>query len=297
MPLFLGLDCGGSTCRALLGDERGTVHFKGQAGAANIAATPPRLLQANLQKALYGCPKPDVVCGCFAGLLTQEDGERAGRLLGDLFPSAQVVTFPDYAAAHAASDADLTVVAGTGSVVCSRIDGKFVKTGGRGYVLGDEGSGFRYGRASLLHYLEVGPASASPALREAVARHLGSTEEPAAVAALYRAGSPQAKLSRITDAFVADWERGESYAKMYLAEESDRLAETVAKHVRTFHAGKAGLNGSLAGGLWRASRRFQEALEASIANGVCESQVIFTPLKRAPVLGALNLAMEVMNEY
>ena len=84
MGVYVGLDCGGSSCRALGVTATGDVVHQGQAGPANILSTPRGRLKENLRRALEGCPPADVVCGCFAGLLTQADRDLAHHMLEDV---------------------------------------------------------------------------------------------------------------------------------------------------------------------------------------------------------------------
>src|SRR5438105_3244428 len=127
--IWLGLDGGGSSLRALAVDERGETVFSGQSGPANLLSTPSESLALHFEKALQGVPMPEAICGCFAGLLTNTDREQAIELLAHYFPKALLRVEPDYAAALAAEqDADLCVVAGTGSIVCSNYRGKLVKS-------------------------------------------------------------------------------------------------------------------------------------------------------------------------
>src|SRR2546421_6381610 len=172
-PLFLGLDCGGSSTRALVQDSEGNTVFRGEAGPANLSTTPNDELQANLSKALLNAPQPNFACACFAGLATEDDRQRATNILAQLFPKATLRIERDYPAAFAASPegTDVCVIAGTGSLVCSRAqnpnaesspnaerrmpNAEFEKSGGNGYVLGDDGSAFQYGRALLRHHIDL----------------------------------------------------------------------------------------------------------------------------------------------
>ena len=83
---------------------------------------------------------------------------------------------PDYVAAFLAAppDSDLCIVAGTGSVVCSRaVDGSFLISGGRGWILGDHGGAARLGQAALEHY--VADAQSVPAPFAAAVRAQSAT--------------------------------------------------------------------------------------------------------------------------
>src|SRR5205807_213868 len=149
--------------------SEGNTVFRGEAGPANLSTTPNDQLQANLRKALHNAPQPNFACACFAGLATEDDRQRATIILAELFPKARLRIERDYPAAFVASPdgTDVCVIAGTGSLVCSRIASEseiqnpkskiqnFQKSGGNGYVLGDDGSAFQYGRALLRHHIDM----------------------------------------------------------------------------------------------------------------------------------------------
>lgn len=298
MPLYLGLDCGGSASRALMIDEQGNTVFQGRSGPANLASTPMKSVRKNVCRAVEGAPEPDAVCGCFAGLLTMEDRCAAESLLREALPAAKVRAMPDYCAAHLASEhgADFTVIAGTGSVVCSRIGGEFVKSGGRGFLLGDFGSAFRYGREALVAYLED-PNGASESLRKAVAKHLGSGGENELIARLYRGRSMPARVARLAPAFESDLDSGIGYAVEFLETESTRLAKVVAKHIGRYLSGRRKVKGSLAGGLWEISPRFSESLSASLREILPDPHAELVISKRPAVFGAVQLARELLDEH
>src|SRR5262249_47577599 len=80
----------------------------------------------------------------------------AARPSGGRSPGADSQGAPDYVAAFLAAPrgTDACIVAGTGSVVCSRAaDGGYRVSGGRGWILGDHGSAARLGRAALEHFV------------------------------------------------------------------------------------------------------------------------------------------------
>ncbi|HMS54141.1 MAG TPA: BadF/BadG/BcrA/BcrD ATPase family protein [Fimbriimonadaceae bacterium] len=292
MPVFLGLDCGGSSCRALASDEAQNVLFRGTGGPANVATIPESRLRRSIERATQGAPPPDVVCGCFAGLLTANDRQRAISLLTDRFPQSKVFAFPDYAAALRAggSGIDVCVVAGTGSLVCSLHEGKLRKSGGRGYLLGDRGSGFRFGLHALKHFLDY-PES-STALVQAVEEAFGSGEEGEVLSKLYRSGPPAPLVAKLLSAYVADLKAGQRYAEAALAEEMSALATIASRHILENFDQSATPKVGLAGGVWKASSLFADAFSKSLVELIgkpCPVQRITAP----PVTGALLLAMEM----
>ena len=152
--IFMGVDGGGSRCRTRLRDAKGTLLASFHGGAANvyidfegaiatirscIAAT---LRQAKLPEAargrlriglgLAGGSSPSVAAQVEAAL----DGFAAVRVVNDAVAAC--------IGAHAGQDGGL-VIAGTGSAGVARVAGEERIIGGRGFMLGDDGSGARIG--------------------------------------------------------------------------------------------------------------------------------------------------------
>lgn len=294
MARFLGLDCGGSTCRALVLDENGEAIFRGQSGAANLSTTPPAALRDHLKKALEGCPPVDAACAAFAGLLGSPERERALEILTSLGLPESIRLEPDFAATLAAcpEGTDLCVLAGTGSLVCSRIrGGTLEKTGGLGALLGDDGSAFAIGRAALRDFLDA-PHSSSEAARGAI-EALCETLDPAEIVGkVYRAPSPAAFVAKLAASVGLRARNGEPDAFHLVETQMTALAELAAQHARRLGLEAKGLRIALAGGLWQGSAAFREAfLRALEARGKIEGASV-EHLKRPPVEGAVKLAME-----
>lgn len=296
MSVFVGLDCGGSSSRVLAINESGEILFQGQSGAANLVSTPEGRLRRNLLNATKGCPKPDYVCGCFAGLINSTARDRGIKILQETFEwEADYRAEPDYTAAlYASTEADVCVISGTGSLVCSRPNGKIVKSGGRGYILGDEGSGYYFGRDALQHFL-LNPAEASSYLRQQILDVFGSLEESEIVTGVYKAPTPATILARLVKAVGHDANDGESYALESMERNLADLAGVVTKHVVAHHPGATRLSVSLAGGVWKASGKFKEVflqhLEAMNPGVEWEAHRLLKP----PLHGAVELAREMQH--
>lgn len=273
-------------------DAEGNVLHQGQSGSANLASTPTFRLRQNLGHATKGCPAPSVVCGCFAGLLTEDDRGRAIALLKELFPGANLHAEPDYAAALYASEegTDICVIAGTGSLVCSKGPERIIKSGGRGYILGDEGSAFRYGKDALLAYI-ANPSGASAPLKKCIVDLFDAEDEPTIVSKLYRSPSPQATLAKLAKPLAADAKSGIGYAEDSITRNASELADIVREHAARHLSWKKEIRVSLSGGLWKTSNVFIEGFANQLGNG----DVAFSleRIKTPPVFGAVRLAKEM----
>lgn len=183
MSYFLGIDGGGTGCRAAVADGSGRIIGRGAAGPANISvetegagANILAAARAALQDAGRGhLDELTAVLGLAGANVTA-----AARGLQAMLPfrRTRIVTDAVTAATGALGGGDGIVAAmGTGSVFAVQIGGEMRQYGGRGFVLGDEGSGAVLGRALLSEALraEDGFAPMSPLL-QAVLDELGGIE-------------------------------------------------------------------------------------------------------------------------
>ena len=294
MSVFVGLDCGGSSSRVLAIDEIGNILFQGQSGAANLVSTPEARLKRNLANATRGCDAADFVCGCFAGLLGDETRTLAIQLLEQIFPGAMVRAEPDYTAAFYScpQNTDVCVIAGTGSLVCSKKDNRIVKSGGRGYLLGDEGSGYHYGRDALVHFLNF-PHQSSTALVNMIDEVFGSREESRIISAVYKNGTSGQMLARFAKVLGMDANANDSYALESIERNGTALSGVVRDHVKRYLEPKPTLNVCLAGGIWKAAPIFKNRFEELLSQQMPDRTINVTRITKPPLQGALELAKEL----
>lgn len=300
MPHFLGFDCGGTTIRALVTDENESVIFEGRGGPGNIASTPLAAVRQNLAQAVSGMPGVDAAVGCFAGLLGDDRRAAALEALNSLGLSVPADVFPDYAAALAAAgdEVDVVVIAGTGSLVTSFLNGELFKSGGGGPLLGDEGSAFDIGRRAIaLLCIDDIQAEGSPEFWETVQRLFGTTDRQALVAAVYAPGSPAERLAQLAPVVGEDARNGLPYASGAVDASLTAMVERTRNHCSIARPNAPKINIALSGGLWDASPHFQKRYaellkfwndqDQSDANS---RQYSLERLASPPVLGAARLA-------
>ena len=170
---FVGVDGGATRCRARVRDAGGRALAEATGAAANIhvdfaaaIAVMREVVGDVLKNAGLGpADQPRIAVGFgLAGVNDRADAERV------------VAAFPGYARVSAANDASTAcigahagadgglVIAGTGSAAIARVAGRETIVGGRGFALGDEGSGAHVGldalRAATRAHDGLGPESA-----------------------------------------------------------------------------------------------------------------------------------------
>jgi glucosamine kinase len=148
--LLLGVDGGGTRCRARLAESSGAVLAEGSAGAANIrfgieqscAAVIEATLQCLRQAGLsYAHLEDTVACLALAG--ATEPMELAKAQAQKLPFRRALITTDAHAAcigAHSGRDGGILIV-GTGTVGWAMVRGRHYRVGGWGFPISDEGSG------------------------------------------------------------------------------------------------------------------------------------------------------------
>jgi glucosamine kinase len=157
-PLFLGVDGGATHCRARLRDAYGKLLAEASGAAANIhvdfaaaVAAMRAAVDEVLAKAGLGDLHPETVALGF-GLAGFKQGSDQTRVAA-AFPGFRLVCVANDATtacigAHAGADGGL-VIAGTGSAAIARVGPAETIIGGRGFALGDNGSGSHIGLEAL----------------------------------------------------------------------------------------------------------------------------------------------------
>lgn len=193
--LFLGVDGGGSGCRAALADATGRILGEGRGGPANVVSDPDTALASVLDAA-------------WGAMAAAGEGDDLGRLTAVLglaganvakaaaafrarlpFASSRVENDVTVAVKGAlGADDGIVAAIGTGSIFGVQRAGRVRLAGGWGLILGDHGSGARMGRdlyeAALLAHDGFVPKTP---LLASVLREMGS---PDAVVAFARHATP-----------------------------------------------------------------------------------------------------------
>ncbi|WP_372424804.1 BadF/BadG/BcrA/BcrD ATPase family protein [Salinarimonas chemoclinalis] len=180
-PLYLGVDGGGTGCRARVETAEGTVLGQGLAGPAATRFGIERSWAAILQAAEAAIAEADLgaaeIARIRAGIgvagLGRKGAREAFEALAHPFASIAFATDGLVAClgAHAGRDGAI-VICGTGSCGLGRVEGRDLRVGGWGFPISDEGSGADLGLQAVRVALRAadGRHEASPLTREVLAR-------------------------------------------------------------------------------------------------------------------------------
>ncbi len=263
--LVLGIDGGGSRCTAVLaeGNFAGVRELgRGHGGPANAVSAGFDRAAANVAQAVAAAfaaaarVSEPVASAClgFAGAGRFEIRDRWVAWARDRHIAHRIEVVPDGVSAFGSSGPaawGLVVVSGTGSIVWGRNPaGDLDRCGGRGGLIGDEGSGYAIAIAGLRAAVRSadgwGPATA---LAEAATRRFevaAPTDLPAALAA---SEMTRGRIATFAPDVVVLAEAGDAEARRIIAEAAADLGGQSLAVARRFdlHAGEYPLR--LTGGL------------------------------------------------
>ena len=161
--IALVVDGGGTRTRLwLVQSESRTCLHKLEKGPSNIGQVGEEGLHTLLQQVVMEIPPampPDAIILGLAGVGREPERQKALSAARRVFPQAGVYVVTDAELAYSAAFADgrhgILIIAGTGTIACYRtmVGHEFIRVGGWGPILGDEGGGAWIGREALRHCL------------------------------------------------------------------------------------------------------------------------------------------------
>ncbi len=280
--LLIGVDGGGTGCRARIEDTEGCVLGTGIAGPAAVRLGLDRSLAAvttACRAALAEASLPeDALASIDAGVGLAGIGRKGvlEELIKQPHPFRSVVYVNDAQiaclGAHGGRDGGI-VICGTGSIGYALVNGTEVRVGGFGFPISDEGSGADLGLQAIRVALRTTDGRALPSSfsREVMARFGNDPLE--AVAWMDKASATDyATFAPLVMRYAGD---GESTARRIVREAAEHVDELVRRLVEA-GAARVALLGGLA-----------TAMEPWLAPDV---QRRLVPIEGDAIAGALHLA-------
>ncbi len=310
-PLYLGIEAGGTRTVALLEDCHGQCQAQHEAGPANLRLLDDRQLARHFRSVARALPKPDALAIGMAGARTEADRARIRRAAAKAWPGVPTYATNDLETALMAAEATgaaptnapgkakamrkahaatprVLVLSGTGSCCFGRTpDGKTLKFGGWGHVLGDKGSAYEIGlralKAVVYYYDRDGEWSA---LGGRLLRAL-QLNEPNDLIGWAQSASKAEIASLAVEVFKA-WSRRDSIASDILEGAAESLARDAAHCAGRLVGRKVPVQFAFAGSVLLKQPRFARKVEKKLKQ--LWRNAVVSPLQRASVTGAVALA-------
>ncbi|MCC7154835.1 MAG: ATPase [Bryobacterales bacterium] len=281
---FLGVDGGQSSTTAVAGDETGRVIGYGRGGPCNHVKGPGG--REKFIDAIGGCvgqalesaglPRDTAFeSGCLGFSGGPADKEQL--LSGILKIEKRTVTNDALIAlsgAHAGGPGVITI-AGTGSISLARnAQGKTVRTGGWGFIFGDEGGAFDVTRQALRAILRMDEGWGPPtALRTALLEATGASSANDLLHRFYTTDFPRPRVAAFARLVDVAAEAGDRVADGILDAAAQQLASITAAARRQAFGADEKASIAPIGGVFRSARireRFKALVELVEHNQVVE---------------------------
>ena len=231
---FIGVDGGQSSTTALIGDETGRVIGFGRGGPCNhVGATEgrPKFLNAVGGCVRVACEQAGLERAEFEAAFLGFSGGPADKeaLIGEFLSTKQLSVTHDAVIALSgacAGEPGIITIGGTGSIAYGRnAAGTVARSGGWGYVFGDEGGGFDITRQALRAALRHEEGWGAPTvLRERLLETTGARDADELLHCFYTADYPRSRVatfSKLVDAVAAE---GDPVAQQIIDNAAHQLA-------------------------------------------------------------------------
>jgi len=296
---YLGIEGGGTRTVALLVNGSGQTLRRLEKGPANLKLLTEAQLIRQLRSIAAALPRPDALGIGLSGAWAEADFTRIRSAAGRVWPRLPCWATNDLETAlNAAADgkgagriARVLMVSGTGSSCYAKnLQGKGIKVGGWGHMLGDKGSGYDIGLRALQAVIDAyDQESAWPDLGRRLLRAL-ELNEPNDLIDWAQAADKTAIANLAVEVFAA-WGHKDRIAAEILAGAARSLARDAAACARKIVRPGSPVRFILAGSILLKQPRFA-ALVGRELRKLCPVAAV-TPLKRESVWGAVELARRV----
>jgi N-acetylglucosamine kinase-like BadF-type ATPase len=296
----LGIDAGGTKTVCLLADDAGAVLAEARAGGANLQASGElaveKILHEVMEEALGDrAIVPAAICLGIAGVDRPDDFAVVRAIMKRIGYKARVLVVNDALVAleaGAPAQPGVVIISGTGSICYGRNgSGEAARSGGWGYVLGDEGSGYWIGRAALRAVLrQADRRGPDTALTPMLLEHFGVAQPQGLIHQIYHSNLKPAAIGALARSVQIAFGEGDAVAIGILRGAANELESSALSVARRLKLVGQPFMFLLAGGIFRAVPWLQEELERRLPVAAPRSEVRLLSVE--PAAGAVALALQ-----
>lgn len=299
----IGIDGGGTRCRARLANSHGETLGNGEAGTANpnVAGfeSAQREILLAIQRAFEDAKiEKQFVTAICLGIGGVDRVEERARLQtwAEQNIAQHVIVVNDGEIVLAAGSPEnwgVALIAGTGAIAWGKSRaGKVARAGGWGYLIGDEGSGFDLTRNALRAITQAADGRGKPTrLLDVILKHWHLQSPQELIPRVYRSGLKPADIAALAPLVVQVAREEDEVAQRLLEQTADALATMIIAVARALDLGADASPLALTGGLLLET----ELLRARLIEIAKRRGYHFAPVElvREPVAGAVHMACQV----
>jgi N-acetylglucosamine kinase-like BadF-type ATPase len=296
----LGIDAGGTKTVCQLADEQGSVISEARSTGANLQAVGELQVEKVLHQVMEDAIGdrqlvPEAICLGIAGVDRPDDAAVVRGIMRRIGYKARVLVVNDALVAleaGAPDQAGVVIISGTGSISYGRnADGLAARSGGWGYVLGDEGSGYWIGRAALRAVLrEADRRGKETALTPLLLGHFGVDRPQGLIHEVYHSNLKPAAIGALAQCVHRAFARGDEVAIGILRGAANELESSALSVARRLELVGRTFPFILAGGIFKAVPWLEEELVRRLPVASPGSTVRL--LEGEPATGAVRLALQ-----
>ncbi|QQS46410.1 MAG: hypothetical protein IPM66_21290 [Acidobacteriota bacterium] len=302
LSYWLGIDGGGTNCRAVIIDQDDRIRGEGRAEAANFLRVGLENAIRHVREAVdqacrEACIEPSEISAACVGLAGVSHPEHHARMLSALenaLPIRHITLETDARVALAGATGNqpgVVIIAGTGSIACGiNARGRFARAGGWGPAMGDEGSGSYIGRRALEAVVMAWDYRGEPtSMMDPVLRHFGVTNPTELPPVIYDSpGEVSSKISQLSRIVVKEAAAGDAIAREILKDAAGELARAAVAVIEQLRMEHETFSVSYVGGVFEAGELILEPLRRLIHKAAPHASVA-APID-PPVIGAARMA-------
>src|SRR5262245_16334519 len=261
---WLGIDGGGTNCRAAIVDEQGKIRGEGRAEAANFLRTGLDAAIRNIKnEANEACEQVPIspsqitaACIGLAGVSHPSHHQRMLAALKDELPFSEIMLETDARVALAGATGNqpgIVIIAGTGSIACGiNARGRFARAGGWGPAIGDEGSGSYIGRRALEAIVMAYDYRGEPTMMmEPVLRYFGVSSPPELPPVIYDSPAEvQSRIAQLSKIVVKSAQDGDKVARAIVKDAAVELAKAAIAVIEQLKMEKDSFTVAYVGGVF-----------------------------------------------
>lgn len=297
MKYYLGIDGGGTKTTAVICDENCNFISSFVGESINFNSVGTETARKNLKAIAKGvlADRNIRLSAVFIGMSAiaeRADDALTKELCDGIFDCGNITMDSDVFIGIEAMRCDgaaAMVISGTGSMAAGRLsDGTVIHTGGWGYILGDEGSGYAMALDAIKAAICGYEGSSQPtSLTKAVLDHFKISDMQELIGIFYDPPLPRSEIAKFAPDFIKCVKNADPTATDILNSHAKKLADTVSALLLSMPEGTPL---GLWGGVMQNCHEFREAFSAHIKQKFPGTK-IFIP-EYAPEYGAVFAAMK-----
>jgi len=299
----LGIDAGGTKTVCLLANGEGEVLAEARGGGANLQSAGELEVEKVLHHVMEAALSqhdvlPAAICLGIAGVDRPADADAIRGIMRRIVFKTRTLVVNDALVAlvaGAGDDSGIVVVAGTGSIAYGRNGlGQAARSGGWGYLLGDEGGGFWIGRSALSAVVRQsdgrGPATLLTAM---VLEHMRLANPTELIHEIYYRDVQRHAIAGLAGLVQRAADAGDAVAAQILKRAGNELAAAAASVITRLGMRGEAFPTVLAGGVFHGVAGLQGDVEAHLSEVAPRS--VIRVLDVEPAVGAVRLAIAAAN--